>query len=103
MKKIVSSTDRTTFDRRPEQHERAFATLSRAAICPLNFTVLSGKMGKSLLLAMATSVGNRPRYSPAVDSATRPWRTRGLKRSFQSYARRAVMNGLMLANNHRGL
>jgi len=31
----MKEMDRTTFDRRPEQHEKAFATLSRAAICPL--------------------------------------------------------------------
>jgi len=31
----MNKMDRTTFDRRPEQHEKAFATLSRAAICPL--------------------------------------------------------------------
>lgn len=92
MKEAVPSTDKTPFDRRLEQHERAFATLSRAAICPVNFTALSGKMGKFLLSATATSVGNRPRYSPAVDSATRPWRTRGLKRSFQSYARNERFN-----------
>jgi len=71
---------------------RGHSLRSRAAICPLNFTALSGKMGKSLLSATATSVGNRPRYSPAVDSATRPWRTRGLKRSFQSYARNERFN-----------
>lgn len=75
------------FDGRPKQRERTRI----AGICyALSSRDLSaqfhgpfGKNGKiSPLLVAATSVGNRSRYSPAVDFLTRPWRTRGLKRPF---------------------
>lgn len=84
-------TDRT-FDRRPEQHERTRIAGIRYALSSRDLSAQFhgpfGKNGKiSPLSVAATSVGNRPRYSPAVDSLTRPWRTRGLKRSFQSYIR----------------
>lgn len=84
-----STIDRP-FDRRPEQRERTRIAGIRYALSSRDLSAQFhgsfGKNGKiSPLSVAATSVGNRSRYSPAVDSLTRPWRTRGLKRSFQSY------------------